>query len=726
MDKSVKLSDTLLPKFIIYLMEAASSMSTENIMKVLKTDLVSIDVSAVSELENYTYMWDIDFQDWSVEWIMSVNGLNTEEDSENDKKRLAEINSTRLQIVNTLTEFKNSFSGTPKNRIEALYKLFNKFETKKELLKFCNKIENDGDSYNSSLIKQSWDAVVEVFNSMVTVLDDCDIDNRSFIDVLMLGFESTSISNVPQRLDEVAFGGADRIRPSKPKISLILGANQGTFPAGYSQHGLFAAKDLELIRDYGIELDSDIIKSVVEENYLVYSLLCCPTDKTFVLFSRTNANGDPEEKSNFISEILYAFSETEVLEFSLTSSGEFLPHSPKEAFNNLGKFSDNDAVNVREALKSTEQYDEKLKELMLCEFYDDFTVSPQTANKLFGNDLSVSASKFDCYHKCSLSYLLRYGFKAKKLQKADLNVIQRGTIVHYVLENIIEKYKRGLAELSTIEINREVDKLIEDYVLQISGSDVIMTARFAFLLDRISKSVKEIIYHLAEEFAQTDFEPMFCELSIGDGGDIPKVQYVLEDGTNLYLEGKIDRVDVFENNVRVVDYKTGRMSFALSDTLFGLNMQMLLYLRAFIKTGGNLISNPKPAGVLYMSSSGDNTTGYKMNGVISDSDEIARAMEKENKGRFIPKKTDKSKSYISEEMFELVFDKIDCLLKDMGANVKKGRFFAYPTDSQNVNACQFCDFASICRSSDKEHRSTTVYSNEEILSLLKEGESGGI
>ena len=305
--------------------------------------------------------------------------------------------------------------------------------------------------------------------------------------------------------------------------------------------------------------------------------------------------------------------------------------------------------------------------------------------------------------------------------------MQRGTLVHYVLEKIVNKYHEKLGELSPLQISAEVDNLIHDYLSLIKGSEAFMNARFAFLIVKISKSIKEIVYNMANEFAQSGFVPRFCELTIGDDGDIPRMEYTLSDGSLAYLDGKIDRVDVYKNNVRVVDYKTGKIVFTLSNTLAGLNMQMLLYLYAFIKNGKQLVEEPIPAGILYMPASKTNKTKtLKMNGLISDDAEVAAAMEKDNSGRFVPKLSDKSESHIDKESFELIFKKIDELMLKMGDTVRSGSFDANPTDGVNVNACAYCDFAPICRSSDKEHNVLDKMSNATVIDILKRGEEDGV
>lgn len=726
MDRSVKLSATPLCIYITTLFELVKSFSTENILKLLKLGFNDFNVEEIAELEDYTYVWDIKGNQWQSEWIMSVKGLQTDEDNDADAQSLARINLVRERVYELILGFKTSFFGNAKNRAEAIFEHLKNMHIDRRLSSICDEFETEGDTYNVSVLKQSWDSIVSVLDSLCRALEDNNLNHNEFIEAFNIAADVCEISNTPQMLDEVTFGCADRIRPSKPKISIILGANQGVFPKYSNKNGILIQSDKEKLGKFGIVLD-DAVRGAVEENYLVYSMLCCAVDKVYILFSKNSMNGEGMEPSTFVSKVRDAFSDIEITDFAISSCGEFTPATAKSAFLEIGCVDGKSFIEISHSLSDYLQYSEKLSNMQKTGDEIDFSVSSNVSRKLFGNSLQISPTKFDTFHKCSLSYFLKNGLRIKKLQKADLNVLQRGTIVHYVLEKMVDKHRKSLSELSELQISAEVDLLIHEYMSSVRGAEILMTSRFAYLLDKISASAKEIVYHIACEFSQSEFSPEFCELTIGSNGDIPSIEYTLCDGSNMYLEGKIDRVDVYKNNVRVVDYKTGKMTFTLSDTLVGLNMQMLLYLYAFVKNGSSLVEDANPAGILYMPAKfSKNTKSLKMNGLISDDEEIRTAMEKENSGMYVPKFTGKSENYVSSDTFNLIFKKIDSLMLRMGDSVIKGKFSAEATDGTTVKACAYCEFASICRSSNKEHKVAENLSNAEAIEILKRGESGAV
>lgn len=720
-DKSVRLIDTPLYLHISALFELTASFSEENIFKYLKSGIANIPDDDIFTLEDYIYVWSIKGSDWANEWVMSPRGLETGEDSEEDKKKLAKINSFREKIYNQIIGFRKAFTGTPTHMSKALFSFLEKQSIAEQLTTLCDRLEEEGDRYSASIIRQSWDIIIGIMDSIVRVFEDKEIKMDEYISAFNLAAESVEISNVPQMLDEVTFGSADKIRPSKPKIAIILGANQDVFPNTKLTPGLLSENDKKKLKKANINLNDDAIKSAVEEDYLVYSLTCCAVDKVYIMYSQSDMTGSKMESSAFIGRITNHFKMLNEEKFEFSVQGDFIPQTPRVAFSDLSLISQDNKATVKASLDGIEPFSSGLGVINSAKDEQNFNISPTTAKELFGKDIYISASKLDRYYSCKLKYFLDSGLKTGKVKKADLNVMHRGTITHYILESIINKYHKDIIKLSQEELSKEVDFFIDEYFASIKGTEILLTPRFKFLLSRISQSVKDVVYHMAEDFKQNDFDPKYCEFSIGYKDDETKVILPLEEG-NVILTGKIDRVDTYKNFIRVVDYKTNSKQFDLPDVLVGLNLQMLVYLYAVVKKG-NLSENSKAAGILYMPAKSNIVKKpLAMNGLISSEEEVRDAMEKENGGKFVPKYKENSSSYVDEEMFELIFSKIESLMTDMAKGVKSGVFDADPMDGVNSDACKYCDFSNICKKSDKQHKKVPKLTPYEVKEILKGGE----
>ena len=80
---------------------------------------------------------------------------------------------------------------------------------------------------------------------------------------------------------------------------------------------------------------------------------------------------------------------------------------------------------------------------------------------------------------------------------------------------------------------------------------------------------------------------------------------ITQGGVTLRISGFVDRVDGWVEDgrlyLRVVDYKTGRKSFDLTEVWNGLGLQMLLYLFTLEDRGEKFYGKPvEGAGVLYL------------------------------------------------------------------------------------------------------------------------------
>ncbi len=715
-------------------MECALRKNTESILRFHKTGLGSLSYDEISKLENYTLLWNIDGGMWSADWDMNPKGFVLEEDKKTDTDELLKINNLRKTALAPLEVFSKEFNGTASDMARAIVKLLEGLNVADKLALISNNFKNEGAEFRSDILKQSYEKYMKLLDSLAVCFGVREIKRQEFIEALSLAVSLESVGAIPRMLDEVTFGAADRIRPSRPKVAFILGANQGVFPKDVTSTGILSIADRQRLIDLGVEIPDNRISSVIDENYLVYCNLCCPSDRLYITYSESAFTGMPIEVSPFVEQIIKNLDVNKAVEPEYNLNEHNLPETAESAYAQYCRrlaYNNGDAKLLKTALKGTSE-EKRIEYLENSISLAPYSLTEETAEKLFGSTIQMSASKFDTYHKCKFYFFCKYGLSAKKLQPAEFDVLQRGTIVHYVLEKIIEGYKKNVADLTQEQIDSLVEKYINEYLDGVRGYRTVETKRAEFLVTRISRALKEVVAQISREFAQSDFEPTACELKIGNGEDIPELKIPFDKG-EISLIGSIDRVDEWNGYIRIVDYKTGTKAFKLPDVLFGLNMQMLLYLYAVIR--GRNLPDEQSAGILYMPSKRDlNDSGMAMNGLIRLESEIVSAMDKEMQGEFVPKLDLKKDgtlkstctSFVGADDFTEIFDYIESLMKKTGKDILSGDIRISPLDGRDTPACKYCDYSSVCLRENAPCERVEALKNDDIISKMREVKENGI
>ena len=283
---------------------------------------------------------------------------------------------------------------------------------------------------------------------------------------------------------------------------------------------------------------------------------------------------------------------------------------------------------------------------------------------------------------------------------------------------------KGISEMSSDEIVRAVDKYINLYFKNEMGDVSGLNERFYYNYNRIATQIYNVVIHLSREFKECDFEAKAFELDIDENGSVSPEIIKLPGGGSIQIRGSIDRVDTYERDgktyIRVVDYKSGNKEFDLSDILFGLNLQMFVYLFSLSEDKKAKL-NGIPAGVLYMhanqkvnafsskkeaSEKADETVnkGFKMMGVIftDEGDEtIPEAMEHGICGNFIPviknKNGNLSGSLASLEELGRIHKRVNSLIEEMGLKLHSGNIERNPVSNKNhKHTCDYCDYSDVC------------------------------
>ena len=364
---------------------------SESILRFHKTGLGTLNTAEISELENYVTLWNIEGDMWRHEWIMDVRGF-VSDDTEPDEKALGEINKLRKRAISPLEKLRAEFGGTAEDMAAALVRLFEECGAAEKLSAMSQKFLNDSEEFSSDVLRQSYDRYMKLLDGIAACFGTREVGKQEFREVLSLAVSFETVGSVPRYLDEVTFGAADRIRPSRPKVAFILGANQGVFPKEISASGIFGISDRKSLIALGVDIPDKSISAATDENYLVYCNLCCPSDKLFISYARRSLTGENMEPSAFVQEITENIAHGFVAEPEEKITDENLPETAASAYSELCRrrnAENGGAAEIRAALADT-------KELKKAEYTEKRLSGAPAA---IGKDTArFSGKKLKCPH----------------------------------------------------------------------------------------------------------------------------------------------------------------------------------------------------------------------------------------------------------------------------------------------------------------------------------------
>ena len=346
--------------------------------------------------------------------------------------------------------------------------------------------------------------------------------------------------------------------------------------------------------------------------------------------------------------------------------------------------------------------------------------------RLYGKRVPMSASRMDKYKSCHFSYFMQYGLKAEPRRAAGFQAPEYGTFVHFVLEHVLRQAKElgGVRQLEPGQLRALTRQAVERYVDEELGGLEKETPRFQYLFRRLLSSVCAVVENVAEELSASEFQPISFELGFGRGGELPPVELTV-DGVTVSISGFVDRVDGWVHDgrlyLRVVDYKTGRKSFDLTDIWNGMGLQMLLYLFTLEEAGKALYgAEIVPAGVLYLPARDAVVAGsrsmteaerrkkadaeLRRRGLVLDEPEVLAAMERtDGEGmRFLPVRLNRAgavtgEALVSAERLGKLAKHTGRILREIGTELAAGNIAADPFwRGPEHNACQWCAYAAAC------------------------------
>lgn len=303
-------------------------------------------------------------------------------------------------------------------------------------------------------------------------------------------------------------------------------------------------------------------------------------------------------------------------------------------------------------------------------------------NQRIGN--RFSASKLESYRNCPFQFLAVYGWQQQVTEAAeeDLNPMQRGNLLHIVLERFISRHiGEGFTAAQWDALREELDAVFAGACREMEESGNLYAGEF-WNYDR--EQLRTVLYRwLRNEIAYSEsgnIRPAYTEKEFGrhNAEEFP----VTVGQEQIFLNGIIDRIDKAGDAYYITDYKSGDVPAqkAFLDTDLQLPLYILAAEKLAAEEGGTVIG-----GGYYGLKDGERKSNFRFAAQPGDMAELSWKTYSEV--------TDASGTKVKIPNTDDLRKRAETILSALLQRMRSGDFVPTPTDGCDA----YCPAAKICR-----------------------------
>jgi len=534
-------------------------------------------------------------------------------------------------------------------------------------------IENIESDINNTLSKiENMDT--DIHNKIINILNKytwCE-DYTNVIEMLIHDFKNTYITNKLVNSIETISLKDNNI--TDEDYIFVLGFNQGSIPIIY--------KDEEYMTDNicdEVNIETTKEKNIKEKEIILNNL---KNIKNLTITYKLKTNTDTYYISNLYDEINCNIKKIKEDNYKYSNLSNKIKLTKK--LDNLTKYGivDKDLGLLYNNYKiDYKSFDNKYTK-----------IDKENLHRFLNNKLLLSYSSLDNYNKCSFRYYLSNILKISIYEETFMTNI--GTIFHEVL-----------SKMNNDNFNLEIE-----YENSINNLNKEFTIKEKFFLDKLKKELEFIIETIKKQTEFSDLDNYLYE---------EKIYTNIEGNISITFMGIVDKImyKEYDNNtiVAIIDYKTGNPNTNLNNVIYGLDMQLPIYL--YLAKNTNKLKNVEIAGfylqkILNNEITKDYKNSYnklkednlKLVGYSNDNinilskfdttyedSRIVKSLKTSSKGFYAYSKT------IDNDNIDKIVNIIENKIKENAKDIEDANFDINPKKQKDdLIGCKFCKFNDIC------------------------------
>lgn len=720
-DSTRSLASHGLCRFVLEALRAADGrLDGESVCAMLKWGYLEDDRSLLDQLENYVLARGIRGRRWRE--LAAEGG--------------PELESLMLRTAERVESLSKAFRGSLQAAtcVEAL-SAFLEAAGVRETLELRQQELQEAQQWEAMQEQaQIWNRFTEVLEQIRGILGDTELELPEFARILKTGLEAAEVGVIPPVLDAVSMGTLYRSRSGGVKGLVLLGANDGLLPAYSSGDDLFLNDEKLFLKELGLDLASDQESRAREEEYALYEMLSRVEAELLITCSVRSRAGEAMTPS-------WPFETLTGIGTRWLGRDGDAPGYPADA---VGRY----AAALRQGRPVPRRERLLLDHLgRLPEWkplldqaeaghrhrYQAAPLAGETVEALYGTGLTMNATGVEHYGRCPFAWYVRHGLKPQPRRTFQVTVPDLGILFHTCVDRFVRQCRQerlDWAGWTAEEIGQKLDPIVEELAAQYGWGVLESSARNRFLKAKIRRLGLRALLTLGRHLQAGTFRIERTELAFSPNPEwdsLPPLVLETEDGRQLVVQGRIDRVDLCtidgEPYARIIDYKSGRPKFSLSDFVHGLELQLAVYLDAVDRGGARLAGQPVvPAGFLYfylddpLVEQGDDNPqtaeqavfrNLRMEGLLLGEPAVLEAMDSEameaGASAIIPVSVNKDGSFgkrssvLSRADLKALLQYGEGIIRSVGESILEGQIAVQPCRTESDAACDRCDYRGVCQ-----------------------------
>lgn len=695
--------------------------SYESVFRYLRSGYSDIDAEAVDVLDNYILATGIRGKKrWTQTFVKRYRDFKEED--------FLRVNESREKVVKELEPlFIMTASASVREYTQALRQFIQEIRGEEKIGYFAEAFEEDGEFVRSREYAQIFESVEELLEKYVQILGDEKISLKEYIEILEAGFGEIQVGVIPPTLDQVVLGDLKRTRLGDVKVLFILGCNDGIIPTPISVGGMLSDREKEILSGSSLELAPTGRQNSFRERFYIYTAMTRPVQQLILTFARMDGSGKAIRPSTVLSDLQYLFPELvpETPDFrekdrilaDVQESGRYLLEGLKDPklrtplWESLFLW----AYHHEEHRKALERW--------IAQIYDGREQRPLSSGiirSLYGEKTWASITTLEKYAACAYAHFLSAGLRLEERKTYELLPPDLGNILHQSMERFSRAVAASDYEWATMPDDfrdKTMETCVRETGMEYQSAVFLENARYGYYLEQLVRMAKRTAWTIQKQICKGRFVPAGFETHFTAGDSVKIV-------------GTVDRYDVYDGPearaVRIIDYKSGRKTFDLTEIFYGLSLQLVVYLEAI----GKLEEGKHPdkplvkAGMFYYHMNdplledffenekerdGQLASLLKMEGLVNDDPEVVSWMDShlDELPQMIPVSLKKDGSFTknssvaSSDQFEQLGYVVKRRVEMLAAGWMSGNIPVNPylmmKGSKKETACDYCNYRSICQ-----------------------------